>query len=55
MDDSESISKCMSNKKKKKEQPNLKFENDDKDKLPDNQIDIIHGCFQIIFQYKVIN
>ena len=55
MDDSEAISKCMPNKKKKKEQPNLKFENDDKDKLPNNQVDILQSRYRIMFQYKVIN
>ena len=55
LDDSETISKCMSNKKKKKEQPNLRFENDDKDKLPNNQVDIEQGRYRIMFKYKVIN
>ena len=55
LDDSETISKCMSNKKKKKEQPNLRFENDDKDKLPNNQVDIEQSRYRIMFQYKVIN
>ena len=45
----------MSNKKKKKEQPNLRFENDDKDKLPNNQVDIEQGRYRIMFKYKVIN